>query len=43
MFELLADREFSTGATTNWDAVPEFQVTLSKRQHVEPHSAFEFQ
>ncbi|NOT25960.1 MAG: cytochrome c [Acidobacteria bacterium] len=34
MFEVLADREFETGARTNWDIVPEVQVTLNKRQHV---------
>ena len=34
MIEVLADREFETGARTNWDIVPEFQVSLSRRQHV---------
>lgn len=34
MMELLADREFETGARVNWDVVPQFQVTLSKRQHI---------
>jgi mono/diheme cytochrome c family protein len=34
MLEVLADREFETGAKTNWDLVPEMQVTLNKRQHV---------
>jgi hypothetical protein len=34
MVELLADRDLQTGAKTNWDVMPEFQVTLSKRQHV---------
>jgi mono/diheme cytochrome c family protein len=32
--ELVADRDFETGARTNWDVVPQFQVTLNKRQHV---------
>jgi len=32
--ELLADRELATGEKTNWDLVPQFQVTLSRRQHV---------
>lgn len=32
--EILADRELETGARTNWDIVPEVQVTLNKRQHV---------
>jgi mono/diheme cytochrome c family protein len=34
MVEFLADRDFETGAKTNWDVMPEVQVTLSKRQHV---------
>jgi len=34
MVEFLADREFETGAKVNWDVVPQFQVTLSKRQHI---------
>ena len=34
MIELLADRELATGEKTNWDFLPQFQVTLSKRQHI---------
>jgi mono/diheme cytochrome c family protein len=34
MLELLADRDLQTFAKTNFDVVPEFQVTLSRRQHV---------
>ena len=34
MMEFIADRDFATGAKTNWDVLPEFQVTLSQRQHV---------
>ena len=34
MVELIADRDFETGARTNWDIIPEMQVALSKRQHV---------
>ena len=34
MVEFVADRDLETGAKTNWDIVPEMQVTLSKRQHV---------
>ncbi len=34
MFEVLADRDLVTGAKTNIDVMPEFQVTLSRRQHV---------
>jgi mono/diheme cytochrome c family protein len=34
MVEFLADRELEPGAKTDWDIVPEVQVTLSKRQHI---------
>ncbi|HWR50398.1 MAG TPA: cytochrome c [Bryobacteraceae bacterium] len=34
MVELIADREFETDARTNLDVVPQFQATLSTRQHV---------
>ena len=34
MVEFLADRDLETGARTNWDIMPEMQVTLSKRQHI---------
>jgi hypothetical protein len=34
MVELLADRELADGERINWDVVPQFQVTLSRRQHI---------
>jgi hypothetical protein len=34
MVELLADRELATGEKTNWDLLPQLQVTLSRRQHI---------
>jgi mono/diheme cytochrome c family protein len=34
MMEFIADQDFQTGAKTNWDVMPEIQVTLSKRQHI---------
>jgi len=34
MVEFLADRDLVTGAKTDWDILPEMQVTISKRQHV---------
>jgi|YNPNPStandDraft_1061719.scaffolds.fasta_scaffold16413_2 mono/diheme cytochrome c family protein len=34
MVELLADRELESGAKVLWDVVPQFQVTLSRRQHI---------
>jgi hypothetical protein len=34
MVEFLADRNLVDGAKTNWDILPEMQVTISRRQHV---------
>jgi hypothetical protein len=34
MIELLADRELASGERINWDIVPQFQVTLNRRQHI---------
>ena len=34
MTEFVANRNFTSGARTDWDIVPQFQVTLSQRQHV---------
>ncbi|MGI8958206.1 MAG: c-type cytochrome [Bryobacteraceae bacterium] len=34
MIEMLSDRDLETGAKTNWDVLPEMQVTLSRRQHI---------
>lgn len=34
MVEWVASRDFRNGARVSWDVVPEFQVTLSRRQHV---------
>lgn len=34
MLELLADRDLETGAKTNWDLLPQIQVTISRRQHI---------
>jgi len=34
MTEFLADRDLVSGAKTNWDIVPQMQVSLSKRQHI---------
>jgi len=34
MIEILAARERESGATTHWDVVPQFQVSLNTRQHV---------
>jgi mono/diheme cytochrome c family protein len=34
MVEFLAARDFRPGASTDWDVLPEMQVTVSRRQHV---------
>ncbi len=34
MIELLASRNLVTGASTDWDVLPQFEVTISKRQHI---------
>jgi len=34
MIEVLASREFTSGARTTWDLVPQVQVTLPTRQHI---------
>ncbi len=34
MVEFVAKRDFMTGATTQWDVLPEMQVTVSRRQHI---------
>jgi hypothetical protein len=34
MVEFLAERDLMDQAKTEWDVLPEMQVTLSKRQHV---------
>jgi mono/diheme cytochrome c family protein len=34
MAEIIADRDLVTGATTNWDIVPEIQIPISKRMHI---------
>lgn len=34
MFEFLASRDLSSGAKTNWDVLPQLQVTISRRQHI---------
>jgi len=34
MLEILGNQEMTSGARTNWDLVPQLQVSLSQRQHV---------
>jgi len=34
MLEVLGSQEMASGARTNWDLVPQLQVSLSQRQHI---------
>jgi mono/diheme cytochrome c family protein len=34
MAEFIADRDLESGATTNWDVIPEIQIPISKRMHI---------
>jgi cytochrome c553 len=34
MFEFLAERDLVNSAKTNWDVLPQMQVTISHRQHI---------
>jgi mono/diheme cytochrome c family protein len=34
MTEFIADRDLVSGATMNWDVVPEIQIPISKRMHI---------
>jgi hypothetical protein len=42
MVEVIADRNLQRGAKTNWDVLPEVQVTLSKRQHIRANFGVQF-
>lgn len=42
MVEVLGAREFESGARTEWDVIPQIQVTLSTRQHVMLNAGFRF-
>jgi hypothetical protein len=41
MLEVVGDRDFEAGATTAIDLIPQFQVTLSRRQHVRANVGLE--
>jgi hypothetical protein len=34
MLEVIANRDLTRGAVTDFDVMPEFQVTVNRRQHV---------
>lgn len=40
MLEVLGAKPLTSGAETEWDIVPELQVTLSKRQHIRAGAGF---
>jgi len=42
MTEVLAARDLETGAVTEWDLLPQVQVTLSKRQHIMANAGVRF-
>ena len=42
MVEVLAKRDLASGANTQWEIVPQMQVTLNTRQHVMLNIGFGF-
>jgi hypothetical protein len=40
MVEFVANRDLVDGAKSNWDVVPEMQVTISRRQHIRANVGF---
>src|SRR5262249_20179863 len=40
--EFIADRDLVSGATTNWDIIPELQIPMSKRMHILGNVGFKF-
>jgi hypothetical protein len=34
MVEVVSERDFEAGARANIDVIPQFQVTLNRRQHI---------
>src|SRR5437764_3868566 len=40
MVEFVADRDLVDGAKTNWNVVPQMQVTISRRQHIRANLGF---
>ncbi len=40
MIEVMAARELEGGADTEWDIVPQFQVSLNQRQHILANAGF---
>jgi hypothetical protein len=42
MVEIVGTRDFIHGAGTDWDVVPELQVTLNRRQHIRAAVGYDF-
>ncbi len=42
MIEVVAARDLTSGAITDWDVLPEFQVTLNRRQHIRAAIGYRF-
>ncbi|MFB3113233.1 MAG: cytochrome c, partial [Gemmatimonadales bacterium] len=42
MVEVLSERDLVSGAKTQWEIVPQMQVTLNTRQHVMLNAGFGF-
>ena len=40
MVEMLAVRNYTNGASTNWDVLPQLQMTVSRRQHIRADVGF---
>jgi mono/diheme cytochrome c family protein len=40
--EFIADRDLVSGATTNWDIIPELQMPMNKRMHILGNVGFKF-
>ena len=40
MVEFVANRDLVDGASTDWDVVPQMQVTISRRQHIRANLGF---
>jgi len=34
MLEIVGDRDLGSGATTNWDLIPQIQIPINKRMHI---------
>jgi hypothetical protein len=42
MVEMIGTRDLTGGAVTDWDLIPELQVTLDRRQHIRAALGYRF-